>query len=436
LVIHGFATIFQQNTIHNALLLGWGKLGGPNNFDILTLTPGKKYILINNTTQTIHERLNIKGNNCFFITLESDNDDSQANIYMPASADTIKGNFLIMQDINVYGGAIFYGGGLSNNISNNTGWNWDNAPDFIDGLEYDTAYLCDGESLLLTTENFSPTEETVFEWGDGWIGPTYTVTEGGTYTVTAIYSEDCSVTDNIFVGILPAPVLDLGDDTEICEGGQFEIEIADDFEEYLWQDGSTGTSVTAVNTGKYWLQVTAENGCKSRDSVYLDILPSPHPSLGNDVIIHNDEFLILDAGYSGGTYFWSTDETTQTIKANGLEGGLEYWVEVYYNGCPGYDTIVIDEYPYCTADVPTAFSPNNDGINDILFVMGSGIASLDFFIFNRFGELVFETHDITEGWDGISFGEKQEEEVYIYYLKAICFDGLITEKKGNITLLR
>ena len=165
-------------------------------------------------------------------------------------------------------------------------------------------------------------------------------------------------------------------------------------------------------------------------------MPAPHPSLGNDVIIHNDEFLILDAGYSGGTYFWSTDEITQAIKAIGMEGGLEYWVEVYYNGCPGYDTIVIDEYPYCTADVPTAFSPNNDATNDILFVKGSGIDKLDFFIFNRFGELVFETHDITEGWDGISFSQKQEEEVYIYYLKAICFDGLVTEKRGNITLLR
>ena len=436
LIIHGFASIFQANQIHDALLFDWGNLGGSNNFDILTFTPGKTYTLTNNTTQTISQHLNVRGNNCFPITLQSSVQNSQANVSMPTTADTISGDFLIMQDINANGGATFYAGGHSNDISNNTGWNWSDAPDYIFGLGFDTAYLCNGESLIITTENFNPNETTIFEWGDGSIGPTYTVTEGGTYYVTAIYSENCSVPDEVFVEILPAPEIDLGDDSEICEGEKFEIETSSDFKEYLWQDGSTSSSITAINTGIYWLEVTGENTCKSRDTVYLDVLPSPHPDLGDNVIIHNDEFVILNAGYTGGTYFWSTDEITQTIEAQGVEGGLEYWVEVYFHGCPGYDTIVIDEYPYCTADVPTAFSPNNDGTNEILFVMGSGIETLDFKLFNRYGELVFETDDIYKGWNGISFGEKQEEEVYIYYLKAICFDGIITEKTGNITLLR
>jgi gliding motility-associated-like protein len=341
-----------------------------------------------------------------------------------------------MRDIQATGGAVYFAGGHSNNISNNTGWNWDDAPDYIYGLGFDTAYLCNGESLVITTENFNPNETTTFEWGDGSVGPTYTVTQGGTYYVTAIYSDNCSVPDQVYVEMLPSPDINLGEDTEICEGEQFVIDTPDDFEEYLWQDGSTNNSITANNSGIYWLEVTAENSCKARDSVYLDVLPAPHPYLGEDEIIHNDEFVTLNAGYPGGSYLWSTNDTTQIIEAQGVEGGLEYWVEVYFDGCPGYDTILIDEYPYCTADVPTAFSPNDDGTNDILFVMGSGIDTLDLKIFNRYGELVFETNDITKGWDGTSFGEKQEEEVYIYYLKAICFDGLITEKKGNITLLR
>ncbi|NOX48280.1 MAG: gliding motility-associated C-terminal domain-containing protein [Chlorobi bacterium] len=436
LTIHGFASIFQQNEIHDALLLDWGNLGGPNNFDILTLSPGKTYTLSSSTTQTIDQRLSIRGNNCFPITLRSSIQNQQAEITMPSTADTISGDFIIMRDIQASGGAVYFAGGNSNNISNNSGWNWDDAPDYIYGLGFDTAYLCNGESLIITTDNFNPNETTTFEWGDGTVGPTYTVTEGGIYSVTANYSDNCAVPDQVYVEMLPPPEIDLGEDTEICEGEQLQIETPDDFEEYLWQDGTTKPSVTATNSGLYWLEVTAGNTCKARDSVYLDVLPSPHPYLGEDEIIHNDEFVILDAGYPGGSYFWSTNDTIQIIEAQGVEGGLEYWVEVYYDGCLGYDTIVIDEYPYCTADVPTAFSPNNDGTNDILFVKGSGIDTLDLKIFNRFGELVFETNEIDKGWDGTSFGEKQEEEVYIYYLKAICFDGLITEKKGNITLLR
>ena len=436
LTIHGFTSIFQQNEIHDALLLDWGNMGGSINFDILTLSPGKTYTLSNNTTQTINQHLNIRGNNCFPITLRSSTQNSQAVITMPSTSDTISGDFIIMRDIQATGGAVYFAGGHSNDISNNSGWNWDNAPDYIFGLGFDTAYLCNGESLVITTENFNPNETTIFEWGDGSTGPTYTVTEGGTYSVTANYSDNCSVPDQVYVEMLPSPEIDLGEDTEVCEGEEFEIDVQDDFEEYLWQDGSTNTSITISDPGVYWLEVTAENSCKARDSVYFDVLPSPHPYLGNDVIIHNDEFIVLDAGYPGASYLWSTDDTVQVIEAQGVEGGLEYWVEVYFDGCPGYDTIVIDEYPYCTADVPSAFSPNNDGTNDILFVMGSGIDTLDFKVFNRYGELVFETNDINEGWDGTYLGEKQEEEVYIYYLKAICFDGLITEKKGNITLLR
>jgi gliding motility-associated-like protein len=113
-----------------------------------------------------------------------------------------------------------------------------------------------------------------------------------------------------------------------------------------------------------------------------------------------------------------------------------YWVDVWYGGCKGSDTLMVDEYPFCTAQVPTAFTPNEDGTNDTLFVYGSGIQTLLFQVYNRYGQLVFETSDIHQGWDGKTNGKKQENEVYLYYLKAICFDGGLTEKSGNITLIR
>jgi gliding motility-associated-like protein len=87
-------------------------------------------------------------------------------------------------------------------------------------------------------------------------------------------------------------------------------------------------------------------------------------------------------------------------------------------------------------DVPTGFSPNGDGANDIVYVKGYGIAKMTFRIFNRWGEKVFESTDKSYGWDGRYKGVIQEMEVYGYTLSVDFFDGTSTFKKGNITLLR
>lgn len=88
-------------------------------------------------------------------------------------------------------------------------------------------------------------------------------------------------------------------------------------------------------------------------------------------------------------------------------------------------------------DVANAFSPNKDGQNDIIYVKGYGIEELEFRIYNRWGQLIFESNDISVGWDGTFKGVPQEAEVYVYTLKAKFKDGVETGlRKGNITLLR
>jgi len=86
--------------------------------------------------------------------------------------------------------------------------------------------------------------------------------------------------------------------------------------------------------------------------------------------------------------------------------------------------------------LPTAFSPNGDGENEILYVRGAAIKTLDLKIFNRWGQLVFETTTQTHGWDGTFNGEKQPVEAYAYVLNATFIDGTSKVMKGNITLLR
>lgn len=94
--------------------------------------------------------------------------------------------------------------------------------------------------------------------------------------------------------------------------------------------------------------------------------------------------------------------------------------------------------PNCTNDlfVPNAFSPNGDGKNDLLFVRGTQIRSLQFILFNQWGEKVFETTQQNAGWDGRVNGKAQPVGVYVYALKAILADGTVIQKKGSVTLIR
>lgn len=108
-------------------------------------------------------------------------------------------------------------------------------------------------------------------------------------------------------------------------------------------------------------------------------------------------------------------------------------------GCTANDSVVLDVVS-CDSKmifVPNTFTPNGDGLNDKLFVRGIGITNLNYFrIFDRWGKLVFETHDATQGWDGTLAGKPAEVATYVYELKATCTNGFETEKSGNVTLIR
>ena len=108
------------------------------------------------------------------------------------------------------------------------------------------------------------------------------------------------------------------------------------------------------------------------------------------------------------------------------------------NGCFEIrDSINLRVIKAYAIDLPQVFTPNGDGKNDIVYAKGWGIRKLiDFKIFNRWGEMVFESHDIKDGWDGYYKGTLQNNETYVYIIQAESFKGDIISKKGNITLLK
>jgi len=103
----------------------------------------------------------------------------------------------------------------------------------------------------------------------------------------------------------------------------------------------------------------------------------------------------------------------------------ETQVEAYTQGCIDKDVFI-----------PNTFTPNNDGQNDVLFVRGLKIDDVYFAVYNRWGELVFETNDKTKGWDGVYKNKPADIGVFGWYLKVRCFNGEETFRKGNVTLIR
>jgi gliding motility-associated-like protein len=106
------------------------------------------------------------------------------------------------------------------------------------------------------------------------------------------------------------------------------------------------------------------------------------------------------------------------------------------DGCSAKDTvnIIVDE----STDlfVPTAFAPDGNQLNQILYVRGKGIKDIEFVIYDRWGEKVFETNDMKQGWDGTFKGIKLSTAVFVYYIKATYYSGEKVEKKGDVTLIR
>ncbi|MEG1556219.1 MAG: gliding motility-associated C-terminal domain-containing protein, partial [Bacteroidales bacterium] len=86
--------------------------------------------------------------------------------------------------------------------------------------------------------------------------------------------------------------------------------------------------------------------------------------------------------------------------------------------------------------IPNAFTPNGDGKNDILYVRSVLLEKVQWMIYNRWGEKVFETNNLEQGWDGLYKGKHCEPGVYDYYFEGTCTNGEVYVHKGNVTILR
>jgi len=199
-----------------------------------------------------------------------------------------------------------------------------------------------------------------------------------------------------------------------------------------------GTTINS--TGIYNHTLVSSHSCDSVIIANFTVKPSPVATASNDTSIIIGAPVQLNA--SGGvSYQWvpSTYLNYSNI-SNPVStplNNISYVVIVSdTNGCSAKDTVNIIVDGSTDLFVPTAFAPDGNQLNQILYVRGKGIKDIEFVIYDRWGEKVFETNDIKQGWDGTFKGAKLSTAVFVYYVKATYFSGENIEKKGDVTLIR
>ncbi|MFT5724288.1 MAG: gliding motility-associated-like protein, partial [Bacteroidia bacterium] len=301
-------------------------------------------------------------------------------------------------------------------------------------LPKDSTYCNSVKTIFDVTDTDS---EMLYEWQDKSTLSTFTVNGSGLYAVKL--SNRCgSDSDQITIDLLYSPTVSLGEDLVFCgqvESTSYNIGTQNNSEVYLWSSGGVTDQATFNTEGTHW--VTILNKCATvSDSVNYSVSPYPIVSLGLDTILCGKFSVPLDAGNSGMAYNWLPDgETTQKINATKQQ--LYRVIVTNIDGCESGDDFEIGSGCISSYHVPTGFSPNNDGVNDLFKPTLVNYQDFSMSIYNRWGEEIFKSNDPNIGWDGTYNGEVVMNGVYLYAMRFITTeDEAFKTVKGLVHVVR
>ncbi len=323
--------------------------------------------------------------------------------------------------------------------------------------------ICELNSFILDVSGASCA---TYLWQDGSTNSNYTVNNYGTYSVEVISECQSFVrTVNVIDGTLITT--DIGNDTTFCQGQTLTLNPTFNTDtisnmSFLWDNGSTNANRTVYATGVYTLTTFIDN-CTLVDSIEITVLPSNSFPLylgANQSFCEGESFL-LDAALGLPdsdllSFEWQDASTEQVFTAD--TAGV-YWLTVSSSCGTVSDTIVLsletcEEPPIidtldieppsvnCKIGFPTAFTPNNDGVNDNFKVHDpcNKIASFDLTIYDRWGTIVHQTTETAYAWEGITKANVMTMGVYVWIMRYTLIDDLDTDlphiEKGNVTLIR
>ncbi len=273
----------------------------------------------------------------------------------------------------------------------------------------------------------------------------------GNYTLKQVVWNHFGCYDSLSKNIIvfPLPTMQISDDTLICRDQNVQL-LAKGGINYSWNPTTylnnsniSNPIATPDSSTKFTVIVEDLHGCIDDTSMVINVFQRPQIIMRDTAIVVGEYVQLNALNAEIQSYNWSPTDGLSCITCyNPIARPLEnttYNVAVTdTHNCFTIDYAVqIDILKKYSVDVPELFTPNGDGKNDAVFVRGWGIkALLEFRIFNRWGEMVFETNDVNQGWDGTYKGEMQNTETFMFTVRTISFNNEILSKKGFIKLIR
>jgi minor extracellular serine protease Vpr len=324
-----------------------------------------------------------------------------------------------------------------------------------------TNLLCEGSNVVLTATGGS-----TYQWllnGGAIAGAnssSYSATQPGTYTVNVSSANGCSslAAGSVTLQLVQRPIANFSYD-KYCAGFATQFNNQSNISNsnvvtYNWNFGQgQGTSILANPSYTF-----------SSPSVYnvtLIVSPVPCPALVSSVTkpvtivapppnqrytslnaIENRDLQLEGRSFGGASYNWSPasglNNATISNPIFNFNAEVDYTITITTGiGCVIKDTQLVRVFKAKEIYVPKGFSPNGDGSNDKIFPRLVGVRLLTYFkVFNRWGQLLYQTSNENEGWDGYFKGTKQPMEAYVWIAEGIDVDNNIIKRTGTFLLLR
>ncbi len=328
--------------------------------------------------------------------------------------------------------------------------------DFVTLKAYSDTIICQGDAAQLYTTG----DGLHFSWTPAANmnnptapNPIAITNNTATYQVTATIGH-CSATDNVTVKTVPYPTANAGPDTTICYNSPAQLQGSMVASAFTWSPAGSLNNPSVLNpvatplrTTAYILTVTDILGCPKpvRDTVVITVLPKVNAFAGNDTAVVIGQPLHFHAT-GGVNYLWSPPVALNNFTIadpiavyDGSIDSIRYSVRVSdEQNC--FDSASVSVKIFKTNPqifVPTAFTPNDDGVNDLFRPIGVGIKNIEYFrVYNRWGQLVFSTTINGKGWDGKISGKLQSTNSFVWIVKGFDYLDKPFFKKGTVTLIR
>lgn len=300
--------------------------------------------------------------------------------------------------------------------------------------------VCEGSSTTLTGSG-----GTSYVWNNGQTTNAIVASPLSTTTyILTVSNGACSDTASLTLAVVPVPAPPLVTDTTVCLYSNSILNATGNNITWYLSPGTTGSPEPFVAptdaTGDFNFYATQTvNGCESDEALLeVVVLAPPLFDIGNDQTLCSDQTILIGPQDNLYNYVWMDGLTTTPRE---VEMSNMYALSAT-NQCGTYtDAVTITFQPCeCFFYIPNSFTPNVDGLNEVFKPLyDCSIKDYSFLVFDRWGEIVFETDSPSNGWDGTYKDILSKEDVYVYKVKFTAIKGSVEELqeyRGHVTLLK